>query len=267
MPKPFPGMDPYMENPATWPDVHHALTTYIRDQLAPQIRPRYAARFTIRYVTNLVDGAGVLIMYPDVDVVEQLRGSDPPPSGASASIALAEAPPPLTLTTFVPTQTRLATVEIRNVETKALVTVIEVLSPVNKRAAAGGREEYLRKRGTLLQSDIHLLEIDLLRAGERVPMIDPLPDAPYFILLSRAERRPLCEVWPIGLSDLIPVVPVPLLPPDPDVYLDLGAALAQVYENAGYEDGLDYTQPPPPPPLTPADAAWVETVLRDRRNL
>src|SRR4029453_5934831 len=97
---------------------------------------------------------------------------------------------------------------------RQLVTAIEILSPTNKRAE--GRMEYLVKRRRILLSTAHLLEIDLLRQGQRLPMHDPLPPAEYFVLLSRAENRPITEVWPLALRDPLPTVPVPLLPGDSD---------------------------------------------------
>jgi len=56
-------------------------------------------------------------------------------------------------------------------------------------------------------------------------------------------------------------VPVPLHAPDPDVPLELGAALAGIYEEAAYDLSIDYTQTVPLPALAPADAAWVQTLV------
>ncbi len=105
------------------------------------------------------------------------------------------------------------------------------------------------------------MEIDLLREGQRVPMQGALPSAPYFVFLSRAEDRPLTEVWPIALGEPLPVVPVPLLPGDPDVPLDLQRALTTLYDLLGYDLAVDYTRPPEVP-LRPDAAAWVEGHLR-----
>jgi hypothetical protein len=88
--------------------------------------------------------------------------------------------------------------------------------------------EYRRKRLALLRSKVHLLEIDLLRKGERPPLEKPLPDVPYFAVLSRVERRPVADVWPIRLQEVLPILPTPLLDPDPDVPLELGRAVAAV---------------------------------------
>ena len=109
---------------------------------------------------------------------------------------------------------------------RQLVTRIEILNPLNKEGA--GREDYLLDRAKWLQSPVHLLEIDLLRAGNR--SVHPLPAATYIILLSRALKRPWAEVWLIGLRDPLPTVPVPLLPEEPDLSLDLQLALSSVYD-------------------------------------
>jgi hypothetical protein len=106
-----------------------------------------------------------------------------------------------------------------------------------------------------------LLEIDLLRQGQRVPMQHPRPSAAYFMFLSRVERRPITEIWPISLTAPLPVVPVPLLPGDTDEALDLQQAFTITYALLGYDLALDYTQPPEIP-LPPEDAAWAETLLR-----
>ncbi|WP_322797967.1 DUF4058 family protein [Thermoflexus sp.] len=159
---------------------------------------------------------------------------------------------------------RLYSVEIRKADTEQLVTVIEILSPVNKRAGHEAHQEYRRKRRDLLRSSVHRMEIDLLRGGERPPLEDPVPPAPYYVVLSRADRRPTVEVWPILLWDPLPVLPVPLLEPDPDAPLDLGAVVAAVYERGAYGVQIDYRQPPPPPPLSEAEQAWLEAQLRQQ---
>lgn len=110
-------------------------------------------------------------------------------------------------------------------------------------------------------SHAHVMEIDLLRGGERPPLVEPVPPAAYYVILSRAERRPICEVWPITLRDLLPVLPVPLIRPDPDIPLDLGASVASVYERGAYARRLDYGRQVPPPALSPEDEAWVSALL------
>lgn len=125
------------------------------------------------------------------------------------------------------------------------MTAIEILSPTNKRG--DGRAEYLAKRRRILLSTAHLLELDLLRQGQRVPMQQPLPDAPYFVLLSRAERRPLMDIWPIRLDEALPTVPVPLLAGDADLLLDLQATFTATYDLIGYDLMVSYSKPPDVP--------------------
>ena len=132
--------------------------------------------------------------------------------------------------------------------------------PLADQQAGRGRDEYLTRRRRLLLSTAHLMEIDLLRGGKRVPMRSPSP-APYFVFLSRSESRPNTKVWPIPLDSPLPVVPVPLLPGDPDVPLDLQLALTTLYDLLGYDLAVDYTRPPQVP-LRPEAAAWAEDRLR-----
>lgn len=135
-----------------------------------------------------------------------------------------------------------------------MVAVIEILSPINKRGE--GRQEYLTKRRRILLSSAHLLEIDLLREGERLSMQQPLPPVPYFVFLSRTERRPLTEIWPIHLDESLPIVAVPLLPGDADVPLDLQEAFTASYDLIGYALVVDYQQPPVIP-LPAVYSAWA----------
>jgi Protein of unknown function (DUF4058) len=169
---------------------------------------------------------------------------------------------PLELATIIPAPIPHVTVEIRDTANRQLVTAIEVLSPTNKRG--DGRAEYLGKRRRLLLSTAHLLEIDLLRQGQRVPMQSPLPSAPYFVFLSRVEKRPITEIWPIKLTEPLPAVPVPLLPGDKDEALDLQQVFTTTYDLLGYDLAVDYTRPPEIC-LPQEDAAWAETLLRTAR--
>lgn len=252
MPSPFPGMDPYLEG-ALWTTAHFALSAEIVRQLAPRLRPRYLVLPAERFVMETPESVAITTtnMYPDVRVArtpfvaETIQGT---------TIAVA----PLELATVIPTAVPHVTIEIRDTANRQLVTAIEVLSPTNKRGE--GRDEYLAKRRRFLLSTAHLLEIDLVRQGQRVPMQQPLPRAPYFIFLSRAEKRPITEIWPLSLKNPLPVIPVPLLPGDQDVALDLQLVFTTTYDLLGYDLALDYAQAPEVP-LPREDAAWAETLL------
>jgi len=166
----------------------------------------------------------------------------------------------ITCVTYDVIEMRLANVEVREAGTDTLVTAIEILSPINKRPGQE-RQKYLHKRRELLRSEVHVMELDLLRGGERSPLETPLPLAPYYVTLARADNRPSVDAWPIQLAARLPVLPVPLSAPDPDVPLDLGAVVQAVYERGGYATRIDYRQPAPLPPLEPEQQAWVEQLL------
>ncbi|GAB4423360.1 MAG: DUF4058 family protein [Anaerolineae bacterium] len=253
MPSPFPGMDPYLEG-YLWPDVHQALANKFRQQLAPQIQPNYVARLEISVIEDTTFTAEVGVMYPDVEVLKIKPPPPPPPPAPAGGAAVLEAEAILTAPLTIPLpQVRLVSVEIRDVAQNQLVTCIEILSPVNKREPH--LSQYRLKRLRLHEAGVHLLEIDLLRRGSR-PWTHPrIPDTPYLALLTRAEI-PAVEVWPIRLQDKLPLLPVPLRPPDKDATLDLAAALTAVYDEAYYHLSIDYAQEPPPPPLAEEETAW-----------
>ena len=261
MSSPFPGMDPYLEG-YLWPDVHNALASKFRQLLTPQIRPNYVARLEIYLMRDAHPEAEVGIMYPDVEVLKTRREPRPEPKPVAAGgVAVAAPPteaPPLTLPLPDPIPVRIPTIEIRDVAQNQLVTSIEILSPVNKREP--GLSTYRDKRQQLRQAGVHLLEIDLLRRGERPFFHARLPASDYLITLIRANTQQ-ADVWPLALRDPLPTLPVPLRKPDPDVSLPLTAALQDIYDEAAYDLSIDYTQAPPPPALSDDDVAWMQDLL------
>jgi len=254
---PFPGMDPYLEAPTIWPDVHTSLMNIVREQLTPLLAPKYLAELETQVVIDRVDDDPQVIL-PDVSVT-----TPDVPAGAPSAVAVA-APAPVRIRVPLDVPTRLVSVHIRQRENERLVAVIELLSPVNKRRGKG-REEYLEKRRTLLTSPVHLIEIDLLRSYPRMPFDDPLPPAHYLVMVCKAGERPNSSVWPISVRQPLPTIPIPLLPPDPPVPLDMGQALRTAYERARYDLRVDYRKPPVPP-LSPVDAAWAEALIRAPRG-
>ena len=256
MPSPFPGMDPFIESRRIWSDFHLDLAAEIRAHLNARIQPGYYAT-AVTYVTyDVIEVAHAepRAVSPDVSVWRtDLRVPTP---GARAVID------PPSVQSMVPLEVplRLARVEIREAGTDTLVTAIEILSPINKRPGRE-RQKYLRKRRELLRSEVHVMELDLLRGGERSPLETAVPPAPYYVTLARVEHRPYVDVWPIQLAARLPVLPVPLSAPDSDVPLDLGAIVPAVYERGGYATRIDYRQPVPLPPLAPEQQTWVEHLL------
>jgi hypothetical protein len=186
-----------------------------------------------------------------------MSGLDPPPPPTPP-----KAGEVLVLDVTIPELDRVTDwyLEIRATEgRRRLVTVIEVLSPGNK-LHARGRRAYLRKRGRIFESSTHLVEIDLMRAGEPMPWVGPVPQADYRILVSRASDRPRAKVHAFPLRTPIPDVPIPLLPPDDDVPLPLNALVRLTYDRARYDLSLDYGRAPVPP-LAEADAAWAAGIV------
>jgi hypothetical protein len=259
-------MDPYLEA-ALWPDVHNALASKLRALLVPQLRPKYAARLEIYVVEDTFPESEIGILYPDVEVLQiQQRSSAPelrdrPKGGGlkpNRQSNIVTTPAPLTLPVIQPVEVRIPTVEIRDTANNVLVSCIEILSPANKRES--GITDYRKKRQRLYNANVHLIEIDLLRRGTR-PFNHPrLPDVPYLVTLTRASSG-VINVWPVTLHDTLPTIPVPLREPDPNAVLNLQAALEIIYDEAGYDLSIDYSQQPPPPAFGKSDIEWIQARL------
>jgi hypothetical protein len=260
MPSPFPGMDPYLEQ--HWGDVHSSLVIYARNQLQKVLPKDLRARVEERVV---IAGLGrPRSVYPDMPVIETQRKSRSPAKGA-ARVAVAE-PVVIELPDEPETQTF---VEIRDASSDSrVVTVLEVLSPSNKRPG-DAQEQYLRKQLELLHAGVSLVEVDLLREGDWVvalPQGALQPDlrTPYRVVVRRGWRRLQADYYPISLAERLPTIKVPLRSTDADVPLDLQSLLEQCYEDGGYDD-LDYTAEPQPP-LSKADSRWAAQLLRRARR-
>jgi len=258
MPSPFPGMDPYLEG-EMWQEFHQTLASTIRAQLMPYLKPKYVALLAKRFVVDqpaldILDVPGERSIYPYVHVVK-------PRISELAALYAVEGTtiPTEVIPTLTDEEVPVLSVEIRDVAERRLVTAIEILSPANKRGK--GFEDYVERRQNIFKTPTHLLEIDFLRGGRRIPFARKLTPAPYYVFLSRAQNRPNTAVWAIPLQNKLPTVPVPLLSPDPDVPLDLQAAVNACFELVGYENLLDYTIPPPPPELSAEEILWVNAQL------
>ena len=256
MPSPFPGMDPYLEDEEFWHEFHSNLSGAIQAQLVPLARPKYRVSVEPTIVYEAVETGDRHFMRPDVTVLREVF------TPAPATQAVAEiTPAPLIQEVEIEIEVKLLAVGIYTTKGKKLVTSIEILSPANKVRSSQAYEQYMRKRNRILNSPAHWLELDLFRAGPRIILGQNLPEAPYFATLSRAHSRPKVEIWPMALGTPLPILPVPLLESDPDIPLDLNKAIAIIYDNAGYDYVVDYSQPPPPPPLSPAEMARLEKII------
>ena len=253
MPSPFPGMDPYLESDL-WTTFHTQFAVEIAGQLSPSLKPRYAAFTEKRFVTDSPDEVEVgITVIPDVGVTESgLTGA----ATGTATIAA-----PMEVTTLISERVPHVWIEIRDVENRQLVTVIEFLSPTNNHGE--GREEYLGKRNVYLHSNVNLIEIDLITQGQRIPVKESLPDIPYFAFLTRVRKRPKTETWPMAWDQPLRKIFVPLLPGDGDLELDLQAAFTAVYDRFNYEYVIDYSRPPKVP-LPAAIGRWADQLLKVR---
>ena len=240
----FPGMNPYLENPELWSEVHFGLIAVLARSLNAVITPKYRAA-----VEKRVYADSLLVGIPDVSVFG--AGTE----AAQAQRTTATLSEPLVVTVPIVEETQERFLEIREVGTGTVVTVVEVLSPKNKRAGEG-KVKYNAKRQTVLNSMAHLVEIDLLRTGEPKPMAGGVA-SDYRILVSRANRRPVAELYPFNLPEALPRFLLPLRPGDQEPVVDLQDVLEQVYQEAALELAIDYTQPPVPPLTLP---------MRERRG-
>ncbi|MCS7351734.1 MAG: DUF4058 family protein [Anaerolineae bacterium] len=254
MPSPFPGMDPYLEHPALWPDVHNSLIAALRDELAPRLRPRYIVAIEERIYRITQEGSG---WSGRADVVVTRVQATVPEAGRSApqlGARVVEVPLPETV--------RETYLEVRAVGTGEVVTVVEILSPTNKRPGEA-RRLYEQKRMLILGSQTHLVEIDLLRAGEPMPVVGDGRDGHYRILVSRWEQRPRALLYVFTVRDPIPVFRLPLQAGDEEPEVDLGRLLQTIYDRAAYDLRVNYEEEPVPP-LEPPFAEWANARLREQ---
>lgn len=261
MPSPFPGIDPYLEG-QVWSDFHSEFIAGLRAHLLPRLRPRYVALIEERIYVELDPEEPQYGYRPDVSIWAEPR-SFHVRDGESVAVAAPVAAPttaPVSVPLYMPEEVHEKYLGIYLRESRQLVTVIELLSPSNKQRRGKGRTEYLEKRDDLLGSETHLVELDLLRGGLRLPMRRRLPAGDYYAIVSRVDRRPWADVWPFTVRDPMPSVPAPLAGDDPDVPLDLQAVFNTVYDRAGYDYSVDYRREVLPP-LSEENTAWAQELL------
>jgi hypothetical protein len=258
MASPFPGMDPYLEG-YLWPDVHNRMSAAIAEALAPLIQPNYTARLELYTIQDDNAGGDVGILYPDVELLRRSQQTHETEASYGAGTSAKISPATLTLASPEPVEVRIPVVELRDRGRHQLITAIELLYPVNKRQP--GLEPYREKRRRLHNAGVHLVEIDLIRRGER-PIRHPyLPKSHYIVSLWRAAQQQIA-IWAFNFNEPLPVIPIPLKAPDEDVPLQLGEALNSIYERAFYHLSINYEEMPPPPELTEEEQEWCRRLLQ-----
>ncbi len=261
MPSPFPGMDPWLERSALFPDLHNTYIGYLREAMAAVLpRPYYTALGTRLYVED-----SNRHVEPDVDIFSPTKPRKRN-SIESGAVLVSKARPLVFRTLSDPV--REWTLEIRHSDSgDRLVTSVEVLSLSNKRRGAEGRRKYLKKRKELREGRVNIVEIDLLRAGEPTTLA-PIARAEsragpfeYHVCVKRSYRSQSTEVYPVPLSERLPLIAIPLLKGDADATVDLQPVFDRSYEVAKFADRIDHAKPAQPP-LTPEQQAWAEGVLK-----
>jgi len=252
MASPFPGMDPYLEG-YRFHDFHNQLVAVSKRLLVPQIVPKYIPSIESYTVVDSDEG-GIDIMYPDLGVFINDADKLEEPTAVYETKSLFT-PPTIKVSFHDLLGLRIPYLEIRDNSENKLITVIEVLSPINKRKS--GVEAYKKKCGRLRAAGVHLLEIDLLRRGDRPFNFAKVEKRHYMVRLLRGDSKET-EIWAMDVKDPLPVVPVPLKPEDPDAVLDLGKAFNMVYSESMYDQLINYSETPPPPDFTKKEKEWLE---------
>lgn len=234
-------MNPYLENPELWSEVHSRLIVAIADDLTDHLSEKYRVAIEKRTYFSGGDDS-LLVGIPDVSVVSKQPQNQP-----VATATLTQSAEPITVTVPFAEEVQERYLEIREVATGAVVTAIEILSPKNKRAGEG-RQAYERKRNQVLASLTHLVEIDLLRSGQPLPISGGVK-SDYRILVSRSDRRPSAQLYAFGVRQEIPSFLLPLQAGEKEPMLNLQGILERVYERGRYHLAIDYTKPAQPSTL------------------
>jgi Protein of unknown function (DUF4058) len=269
MPSPFPGVDPYLENPEFWSEVHNRLIVATlavsakqrADNLSPHLRPKYRVAIEKRVYDS---EESVLVGIADVAILPRATAT-PPQSTATLP---ARHKSPIQISVPIAEEIRESYLEIREIASGQVVTVIEILSPKNKRSG-GGRTAYEKKRQQVLSSATHLVEIDLLRGGSQMPLLGTVPPTNYYILVSKADQRSVADLYPFRLQEEIPIFAVPLSAKEAEPEVDLQVLLNEVYDRASLDLArcfadtarVDYAEPPVPN-LAPQDVTWADVLLK-----
>ncbi len=256
MPSPFPGMDPFLEN-QEWEDFHSRFNTATSDILSSAIRPDYFVRVERRIYLEHVGPDPHTFRRSDVAIVARDAGL-----ATGLRQAVSEIAAPTVCTLPMPEERQETFLVIRQRKDMQVVTVIELLSPANKRSGGDGRIVYLKKRDEVLSSPSHLVEIDLLRGGERLPVIESLPDHDYCCIVSRWYQRPQASLYAWSVQQTLPTIAIPLKRGDDDASLPLQTVLDTVYDRAGYDLSVDYGAELKPT-ASAETTAWIQKRVRD----
>ena len=232
---PFPGMNPYLERTDLWRDFHNALISALANDIGPRLPHKYRAdlkqRTEVEYLCDHADSMTRRVPTPSLEATNAVR-------------------------VLMPREVKVTWLQVEAAPDREVVTVIEVLSPTNK-APGTGRYRYLRKREAISASYVNLVEIDLLRRGQPMPLETSLPASDYRILVCRGLEHPSALLYPFTVQQAVPKFPLPLLPDDEEPEVDLGTIINGVHHTARYGQVTRYHEPPPEPEFAPEVVEWV----------
>lgn len=266
MPSPFPGMDPWLESPAHFPDFHSGFLASLRAALNAVLPPPFFAALSTRVYAEESNRN----IEPDIDVLIPANGSAG--SGGTATLTRLE-----TDLLVVGGERRSPAdeiterfIEIRTTEgSNRLIAAIELLSLSNKTMGSTGRNLYLAKQGELFLTGVHLVEIDLLRGGAHSTRANlrllrqQAPRFAYHVAISRADFDVPTRAAAIELEQRLSTIPIPLTSKVPAVGVELQPVFNRAYDESLFSRRVKYDQPPDPP-LSPEQQAWADAILKSK---
>ena len=258
---PFPGMNPYLEDPLIWPGFHNRLIANMADDVGTRVPDNYRVDIQERTeVATIGDSSSEpTFRIPDARVTDtSVRPSFElaPPYASPTATALALPENGVAVKVAVPDEARVTYLYVQRMPDWKVVTVVEVLSPTNK-IPGDGRVSYLHKREEIFASGVSLVEIDLLRGGRSMPLQTVAPPSHYRILISRGWERPDAILFPFSVQQTIPKFTLPLSPEDDEPEIDLGPIINAMHRTARYGQVTRYADPPPGPMLSANFQEWI----------
>lgn len=255
MKSPFPGMDPYLER--HWTGVHNLLISYAGDALNERLPEDLSVVTEERVAIESPDEEGGRSYVPDIRIVK--LPDDSAPEEESGGVVA-----PVRLYTYVEPLRELYLTIVES-GSERVITVIEILSPANKRGQ--GLVEFKNKRTQFLNGGVNLVEIDLVRGGDwrklMLPQKVPARHSTTYRVATRLASDPgAIYLHPIRLADPLPQVHIPLRKDDREVKLDLQQLIEKVYANRSFDRRINYRDPCDPA-LEGEEAAWTDRLLRD----
>jgi hypothetical protein len=262
MPSPFPGMDPFIESPAHWPDFYARFISELANAINDLLPDQYVARINEHVMsiapTYRVEGEDDPEFIPDVAVVSapqsaaSIGGENP--AGLLAPVMVGNI-------NFFDDYAE-GFIQVLRLPEQELVTVIELLSPTNKYGE--GRGIYMKKRREFLSQKVNLVELDLIRAGVRLQFDQPLPPGHYRAFISRSDERPRTSVYSWSVREPLPKLPIPLRAGEGAIVVALLTAFGKAYDQGRYPKLIDYRAAPPPPSFSSSDSEWIRQTLSNK---